>query len=164
MKAITRVAALALLLTHLEGAHATEFEKLGSAVAKALGTKKAFRAPASVGASGDFFYSKGPSGKAAKYAVIQKATYPPDCTHTWVIGLNGAARVQQIRVVEMKCSHAFPTNKAGFLDQYKGKGPADAKNLKASVQTIAKATGTSELTTEAVKKAIRIVTQVKGKI
>jgi hypothetical protein len=155
-KAISRLLVGSLLLIYMESAPATEFEKMGSAIANALGTKKAFQRKLDVaGKETTVFFNKSDSGQPTKLAVVQKAVYEPDCTHTWVIGMNAASRtVDQIRVVEMKCPHAFPTNKANFLDQYKGKGPADMKKLKGEVSTIAKATATSNLTTDAVLRSI----------
>jgi hypothetical protein len=154
------------VLFYVDQANAVEFEKLGTSVAKTLGTPKAFKAEAKVdGKAADVFYSKGSDGRANKLAVIQKGIYEPNCTHTWVIGVNPAtAKVEQIRVVEMSCPHAFPTNKASFLDQFKGKGPADAKTLKENTHVIAKATGSSNLTADAVSIAIQAAVQLKGKI
>ena len=141
-----------LLLLQLQAVQATEFESLKTALTKALGTSKAFQQK--VGKD-TVYYSKGADGSPKNLAVVKKALYKPDCTHTWVIGLSTADQtVQQIRVVEMKCPHAFPTNKAFFLDQYKGKGPGDVAKLKDSVTTVAKATATSNFTTDAVVEAI----------
>jgi len=152
----TTVVKLALLV-HLD-AHAVEFEKLGTAVAKALGTKKAFRTTVSIG--GDevpVFYAKGAGGHPTRYAVVQKRVYPPNCSHTWVVGVEPSGTITDVRVVEMKCPHAFPAQKASFLEQYRGKGPADVKTLKSDIHGIAKATGTCELTSDAVKTSIDAV-------
>lgn len=166
MKTCYRFLFAVLVLTALEIAEATEFEKLGDSIAKALGTTKAFKSQTSVGKeSVNVFYAKDASGKASKFAVIQKGLYEPNCTHTWVIALNAASsQVESIRVVEMSCPHAFPTREASYLEQYKGKGPADVKNLKGEIHTVAKATGSSQLTTDAVVVAIKAAIQLKGKI
>lgn len=155
-----------VLLALIEKTQAAEFEPLGKAVAGALGTTKAFKKSMPVdGKSVDVFYSKGGNGKAAKYAFVQKGIYEPNCTHTWVVGVDANSnKVTQVRVVEMSCPHAFPTKAANFLDQYKGKGPADAASLNEKVITIAKATGSSNLTTDAVKRSITAATKIKGKL
>lgn len=156
---------VALFCLCLDSALGVEFEKLGSAVEKALGTGKAFQTTVKIkGKPTTVFYSKNGAGKAAKYAVIQKGIYEPNCTHTWVVGVNNNAEVEQIRVVEMSCSHAFPTKEASFLEQYKGKGPAAVSKLKGDIHTIAKATGSCDLTTEAVVTSITLVDKLKGKL
>ena len=152
-----------LLLAYVE-AQAVEFEKLGNAVSKALGTKKAFQKSVNVnGKETTVFYGKTDAGEPSKLAIVQKGLWEPNCTHTWVVGLDAkTATVEQIRVVEMSCPHAFPTNKASFLDQYKGKGPADLKKLKGEIQTIAKATGTCNLTTDAVVTSVTAASQFRS--
>lgn len=145
---------------------AVEFEQLGKAVAGVLGTTKAFKKTIPSGKTKvDVFYSKDAAGKANKYAFIEKGIYEPNCTHTWVIGVDAATnKVDSIRVVEFSCQHAYPTRAASFLDQYKGKGPADAKKLDSDVMNIAKATGSCMLTTDAVKRSITNAQRLKGKI
>jgi hypothetical protein len=134
-------------------------------VEKALGTAKAFQMKVSLkGKATTVYYAKNADGKPSRFAVIQKGLYEPNCTHTWVVGLNAKAEVDQIRVIEMSCSHAFPTNEPAFLDQYKGKGPAEAASLKGKIHTIAKATGSSDLTTDAVVTSITVVEKLKGKL
>lgn len=160
-----KITLLCLLVFQLSTARGQEFEKKGSAISKALGgTKQAYPKKVKVdGADITAYVNADPKkGKPSKIAVVQEALYAPDCTHTWVIGLDGSAKVEQIRVVEMKCHHAFPTNKPSFLDQFKGKGPAEVDSLKDSVTTIAKATGTCNLTTDAVIKSIKIAQAVLG--
>lgn len=157
--------AVALILLHLEQSMAVEFEKLGSAVAAGLKTTKAFKANTNVkGEDTTVFYSKDGAGKANRYAVVQKGIYKPNCTHTWVIALNTAAKVEDIRVVEMSCTHAHPTKNASFLSQFKGKGPAAVRELASSITVVAKATGTSELTRDAVVKSIQAVQNLSGKL
>lgn len=150
----------------LDDARAVEFEKKGSALEKALGTKKAFKTTTQIdGKPTDVFYAKGADGKATRLAIVQQRIYEPNCTHTWVIGIDAkSGAVDGVRTLEMSCPHAFPCNKPSFLDQYKGKTIAQAKTLSDEVQTIAKATGTSQLTTEAVVVALRAAQSVKGKI
>ena len=98
-------------------------------------------------------------------AFIQKGIYEPNCTHTWAIGIDPkTGKVTQVRVIEMSCPHAFPTKADSFLDQFKGKGPADAATLDSSIATIAKATGSCKLATDAVKRSIVDFNQVKGQI
>ncbi len=152
--------ALAALLFHLS-AHGVEFEKVGTAISKALGTKSVFKTV--VGDSIPVYYAKNDDGKPVRYAVVKKETYPPNCTHTWVMGLTASGVIKEIRVVEMACPHAFPANKASFLDQYKGKGKADVKKLKNDIHTVASATGSCDLTTDAVIKSIAAVAEAREK-
>lgn len=154
------------ILALIRQTEATEFEPLGKSVAAALGTTKAFKKTMAVGKEKvDVFYSKDAKGKADKLAIVQKGIYEPNCTHTWVVGMDAKkAVVEQVRVVEMSCPHAFPTKSDGFLGQYKGKGAADVAKLSSDVTPIAKATGTSNLTTDAVKKSIRVAGSLKGKL
>lgn len=159
---VTSIAALA----GIGQAQAVEFEALGKSVATTLGTTKAFKKSTRIQKEKvDIFYSKGPSGSAERFAVIQKGIYEPNCTHTWVIGVDGkSGKVSQVRVVEMSCPHAFPTRAASFLDQYKGKGPADVAKLDSDIRSVAKATGSAELTTKAVKTAIQAVGKLKKEL
>ena len=162
---VVTVALLALAL--VERGFAAEFEKTGSAVGNALGTKQVFQKKFKNDTGKDIttFYSKGSSGSPAKLAFVEKGLYNPgSCTHTWVIGLNATTQVvEQVRVVEMSCTHAHPTKADSYTSQYKGKGPADVKKLKEQVKTIAKATGSSDLMTEAVQRSIENAIQVRGK-
>jgi hypothetical protein len=146
-------------------AEAAEFQKLGKAVATALGSTKASKRTVSIGGKAtDVFTLKSPSGAAERYAFVERGIYQPNCTHTWVVGVDAkTSKVSDIQVVEMSCPHAFPTKEASFLSQYKGKGPAELKTLSSSVMTVAKATGSAELTTKAVERAIQGSMQLKGK-
>jgi hypothetical protein len=56
----------------------------------------------------------------------------------------------------MSCPHAYPTREQSFLSQFIGKGPKDAPTLKKKVDTVAKATGSSDLTTDAVVRSIEV--------
>lgn len=164
-KVLSHTFFLALFLFYSSILSATEFEKLGDAIAKALGTTKVFKTSAKLGKETiSVFYSKDTKGKADRYAVLQTGIYEPNCTHTWVVGLASNGNVETIRVVEMSCPHAFPTRQASYLDQYRGKGPKDLKTLKNEIHTVAKATGSSQLTTDAVMKSITAVQSLKGKI
>ncbi len=159
--AVRKTVFATLLMISLDAALGAEFEKLGTAVEKALGTSKAMKKTVKFkGKETTVFYVKGGS----KVAVLQTGLYEPNCTHTWVVGLNGQAQVEQVRVVEMKCPHAFPAKEESFLGQYKGKGPADAGSLKGSVNTIAKATGSCDLTSDAVVTSITVADKLKGKL
>ncbi len=145
---------------------AAEFEQLGKAVAKVLGTTQAYRTTIdNAGKTTEIFYSKNKKGKAAKLAVVEKGVYEPDCTHTWVVGVDAAkTTVTDVRVVEMSCPHAFPTREPSFLGQYKGKGKKSVKGLEKEVDIVAKATGSSELATKAVRSAIITAIKLKGRI
>jgi len=108
------------------------------------------------------YYSKNSSGNPKRLAVVQKGIYEPDCTHTWVVGLDAKkSKVRSVRAIEMSCPHAFPTREASFLNQFKGRGPASVKKLAGEVHTVAKATGSSELATDAVKTAIQAAIQFR---
>ncbi|GEM_PF-1093391 len=147
-------------------AFATEFEPLGAAVANSLGTKTAFKKSfAFEGKPLDVFYAKDAAGKATKYAFVQKGIYAPNCTHTWIVGVDAATgNVSGVRVVEMSCPHAYPTKTESFLGQFKGKGLADAAKLKSDITPIAKATGSANLAIDAVRKSLVAASKLKGKI
>lgn len=151
---ITAILAIIALWTQIERATATEFEKKGAAIGALLGTTKGVK--------------KVP-GKAEGYftgnrvVFIEGGVYQPNCSHTWAIGLDKTTgAVQNIRVIEMACPHAFPTRAASFLEQFKGIGPRNIGKLE-SVTTIAKATGSCLLTRDAVKHAIQGWTAARGK-
>lgn len=167
-KAVLATSLSALLLcAQIEKSHAVEIEPWTKAVAaivkkmKDVGVKKL-----SIGGKPvEVYFSKDAQGKANQLAFIEHGLYPPDCTHTWAIGIDGkSGKVTQVRVIEMKCNHAFPTKAASFLDQFTKKGPADANKLEGQIMTIAKATGSSNLTTDAVKRSIQTWQKLKGKI
>ncbi len=147
-------------------AGAAEFEPLGKAVAAALGTKSAFKKSfSSDGKPVTLFYAKGSEGKATKFAFVQKGVYEPNCTHTWVVGVDATTgKVSEVRVVEMSCPHAYPAKTGGFLGQFKGKGPADAATLKQDIVPVAKATGSANLTTDAVRRSLVAASKLRGKI
>lgn len=144
-----------------ETAHAATIEPVGKAVMAILGTPKAFSKTLD---GTQIYYSKGANGKADKVAFIEHGTYQPDCSHTWAVGIDAAtAKVTEVRVIEMGCaSYAYPTRSASFLDQYKGKGPADVAHLDSDVHVVAKATGSSVLATAAVKRSITTMEKYKG--
>jgi hypothetical protein len=159
-------AALLILLSRIELASAVEFEPMNKALLAVLGTPKVQKKSISGGGSDAIlFWSKGPGGKPEKAAFVEKGLYEPDCTHTWVVGIDPkTGKVSQIRVVEMKCQHAFPCRQGSFLDFYKGKGPADLPRLVKGANVIAKATGTADLTTAAVRRSIENWQKVKGSL
>jgi hypothetical protein len=161
------LSAFALILS-IESARATEFEPMGKAVAGLLGTTKAFKKVVAgsngVDASTTVFVSKDASGRADKLVFIERGIYQPNCSHTWAIGINAhTGTVEGIHVIEMSCPHAFPTHTDSYLEQYKGKGPADAAKLEGQIDTIAKATGSCNLTTAAVKRSIQSAQANTGK-
>lgn len=162
---LASVTAVVFLMTRLS-ALATEFEPLGKAVSTALGTTKAFKKSfAFEGKPLDVFYAKDASGKASKLAFVQKGIYAPNCTHTWIVGVDAiSGKVSEVRVVEMSCPHAYPTKTEGFLGRFKGKSFADADKLKDEIAPIAKATGSSVLTVDAVRRSLVAANKLKGKI
>jgi hypothetical protein len=151
------------MLTTLLPAQAQEFQSLGNAIKTILGNagKGAFKK--NLGPGQDVYYSKNARGKAARLAFVETGIYKPNCTHTWVVGIDPSTdKVTGIEVVEMSCPHAFPTKEKSFLDQYVGKGPAEARTLIKQIDTIAKATGSCNLTTDAVVRSITSASKVKG--
>lgn len=157
------VAAIAWLT--VEQSMAVEIEPMGKALVKILGTTKVFRKNLKVdGKDVSLFYSKDGAGKPAQVAFIEKGIYEPNCTHTWAIGVDPKGAVSEVRVIEMSCPHAFPCKAASFLDQYKGKTVAEAAKLGDDIDTVAKATGSSKLTTDAVKRALTAYPKAKGQL
>lgn len=160
-------ALIALVIFMVERADATTFEQLGSAIGKGLGTKKVKKKSFTndKGSNVSFYYSSNDAGQPRKYACVEKGIYNPgNCTHTWVVIMNATTQqVTDIRVVEMSCQHAFPTRKASYTAQYKGVGPAEYKELKGKIKTVAKATGSSDLMTDAVKRCVSNAIQISSK-
>lgn len=152
------VAAAALLSIPFYGmqAEARQIAPLLKTVADVLGTSKASK---KMLGTTTVFYSKD-KDKASKVAVIAHALWGGRCTHEWVIGIDYPTnKVTKVAVTELSCPHADPINESGFLDQFKGKGPVDMKGVKrlSGINTVAKATGSSDLTNEEVVKAIALV-------
>jgi len=154
---------LSSLLATLLPAQAQEFQSLGSAIKTILGHAGSGAFKKNLAPGRDVYYSKNTQGKAARLAFVETGIYKPNCTHTWVVGVDPAtAKVTGVEVVEMSCPHAFPTRDKSYLDQYVGKGPAEARSLIKQIDTIAKATGSCNLTTEAVVRSITDASKVKG--
>ncbi len=143
---------------------AVDFEPQNKALLTLLASTKVSKKAVPVkGKPVDVWYVK--NGKAIQRAAfIEKGVYEPNCTHTWAIGLDGAGKVTDVRVIEMSCPHAFPTKTEAFMSQFKGKGKADAAALPKNVDVIAKATGSSQLAAEAVGRAILNFEAVKGQL
>lgn len=170
---VCRTLLLGIFLLSLDDCFASQFEKKEVALAKLLGKGKAFKRVIALNSTDldpkisggfhhDVFFTKSKDGKPKTIAVVEKRTYEPNCSHTWVVGIDASTfQVRDIRVVEMSCPHAFPCREASFLDQYKGAGPAKLKSLRKEVTTIAKATGTSQLTTDVVITAISAARLIK---
>ncbi len=155
-----------LVIFSIKEALAVQFEATGKAVAAVLGTTKAKKKTVNVdGKDVTVFYSTDDSGKASKLAFVQEGLYKPNCTHTWIVGVDAkTTSITGIRVVEMACPHAFPTKESSFLDQFTGKGPKDVAELSSDIHGVAKATGTSNLTVDAVKSSIKGAMSLKGQI
>jgi thiamine biosynthesis lipoprotein len=153
------LAASALLWATLEQAHAVELVPMGKALVGVLGTPKAFKKTVD---DATFFYSKDAKGGMDKVAFIEKNTWQKQCTHTWIVGMGKDGKITQIVAQEQQCPHAKPAAAESFLEQYKGKGPADVGKLKDDVNTIAKATGSCELATEAAIHAINSYKKIAG--
>lgn len=159
------ISVIALILW-IESTAVAAFWPLGKALQKVLGTTKAAKSDVQLGKETvEVYFSTDPKSKSPYVGVVAKGLYPPNCTHTWVIAVDKKkATVGGIYVVEMSCPHAHPTNSPSFLVQYKGVGPAQLATLDKKIVTVAKATGSSELTTEAVKQAVTVVKKMKGKL
>ncbi len=153
-----------MMVLLIEQASAVQFEAKGKAVAAVLGTKSAFQKKATLnGKEESVFYSKGADGKAEILAFVQEGLYPPNCTHTWIVGVDAKkGAITEIRPVEMSCPHAFPTKEVSFLSQFQGKANADS--LDKDIKTVAKATGTSKLAIDAAKKSLKGAKELKGQI
>jgi len=159
MKNLSRALPAIALMALLKHAEAQQFLPLGKTIFGVIKAKNPKDVPTKSLSHGgeniDVFYTK-EGGKVGRLAFVQKGVYAPDCTHTWVIGVDPkSAKIASIDVVEMSCPHAFPTRSKAFLGQFIGKGPADLKKIKKAVH-IAKATGSSELTKDAVIKSITL--------
>jgi hypothetical protein len=161
-----RISAIVLALwATVESAHAADIERMGDALKALLHTGAGVKAKAVPGSKdgAKLFYVKR-GNKIAAAAFVERGIYPPDCTHTWAIGINPASgAVTGIRPIEMKCQHAFPTRAASFLDQFKGMGPRNLPKLQ-NIETIAKATGSCLLTRDAVKRSIVSFQKMKAKL
>lgn len=157
VKKLTETVALVSSIVAALPAGAVEIEPLGKALTTILGTPKVSKKVIKVaGKDVAVFLAKGADGKIKKAAFVEKGIYEPDCTHTWAVGIDAdSSSVSEVRVVEMKCPHAFPTKASSFLEQFKGKGPADVEKLVEGVDVVAKATGSSKLAAEAVKRSIQ---------
>lgn len=167
LKVTKKIVILFLMLAYLESAQAVEIEKKGKALSKVLGsTKGVSQKTISVdGKDVTVFYTKDSGGKANKLAFVQEGLYPPNCTHTWVVGVDPAKKaVTEVRVVEMECPHAFPTKEVSFLSQFEGKMIKDAAKLDSDIKNIAKATGSCKLAIEAVKKSLKGAEKLAGQI
>ncbi len=146
----------------IEKAQAVDIEPLATALLGVVGNPKVVKKTIS---GSTIVFAKNAKGKAeGTVAFIEKNLWGTNCTHTWIIGIGKDGKVTQVRAQEMSCPHAFPAKEASFLDQYKGKGPADLAKLNGDIETKAKATGSCELATEAVKKAVTGYQKIKGQI
>jgi hypothetical protein len=143
----------------LETSWAGEIEPLKSALISMLGKVQVQH----VGAGDmDYWFKKG--GKAPRVVFIEKNIYPPNCSHTWAIGIDATSgKVASVHPLEMGCPHGYPAKSKTFLMQFQGKTVSDLKALD-GIDTIAKATGTCKLAADAVKKSLTQFQKVKGKI
>jgi hypothetical protein len=145
--------------TMLETSWAGEIEPLKSALISLLGKVQVQH----VGAGDmDYWFKKG--GHAPRVVFIEKNVYPPNCSHTWAVGIDSASgKVASVHPLEMGCPHGYPAKSKTFLSQFQGKGMSDIKSLD-GIDTIAKATGTCKLAADAVKKSLTQFQKVRGKI
>lgn len=152
-----RYVCLIAIVFYVDQGFSVEIESLKSALKAALGPVKSATKQTVThnDQTFDVYYDK---AALVNYAVVQKRVYPPNCTHTWVVGINAKKKtVNKIRIVEFSCPHAKPATTASYFEQYMGKGPTDLESLKGSVSTIAKATATCDLTTDAVITAVQSI-------
>ena len=167
MRSLRTFLTMAAVIASLQEAGAQQFQPLGKTIFKVIKAKNPKDVPTRTlnlnGENIDVFYTK-VGGKVTGMAFVQKGIYPPNCTHTWVMGVNPSTfKITAIEVIEMSCPHAFPTKSKAYLGQFIGKGPADIEKVKKSVH-IAKATGSSDLTKEAVVKTITLAKQNAGSL
>ena len=145
--------------TTLEASWGGEIEPLKSALISMLGKVQVQH----VGKDGaDYWFQKG--GHAPRVVFIEKNVYPPNCSHTWAVGIDTkTGKVASVHPLEMGCPHGYPAKSTTFLSQFQGKSISDVKSLD-SIDTIAKATGTCKLAAKAVQSSITKYQKVKGKI
>jgi hypothetical protein len=160
-KKMYAIVAIISVWTMLETSWAGEIEPLKAALISMLGKVQVQH----VGANNmDYWFKKG--GKAPRVVFIEKNVYPPNCSHTWAVGIDAATgKVASVHPLEMGCPHGYPAKSKTFLMQFQGKSVADVKSLKAyNLDTIAKATGTCKLAADAVRVSLEQFQKVKGKI
>ena len=151
--------AIISLWTMLQSSFAGEIEPLKSALISMLGKVQVQHVGND---SGDYWFQKG--GHAPRVVFIEKNVYPPNCSHTWAVGIDTkTGKVASVHALEMGCPHGYPAKEKGFLAQFQGKSIADIKSLD-GIDTIAKATGTCKLAAKAVQASITKYQKVKGKI
>jgi thiamine biosynthesis lipoprotein len=161
-KSASAVVAMVMLWGLIERAGAVEIEPKGKALVALLGTPKVSKKTID---GKDVFFVKDAAGKLSRFAMVDTGLFEPNCQHMWAIGLDGqTGAVIQVRVISMDCPHAFPCKADSFLDQYKGKTPADGPKLKDNIQGVAKATYTADLTTAAVQRTLATFSKVKGQL
>jgi len=160
-KTIYTAMAVISLWTLIETAGAGEIEPLKTALISILGRVQVQHE----GSAGmDYWKPKGPVGKATRVVFIERNIYPPNCTHTWAVGMAAkSGKVLSVHPLEMGCPHGYPAKSKDFLSQFQGKSYADIRTLD-NIDTIAKATGTCKLAAQAVKKSINEYQKVKGKL
>jgi hypothetical protein len=151
--------AIVSLWALIERVQAGEIEPLKSALISMLGKVQVqHQAQGEM----DYWFQKG--GHAPRVVFIEKNVYPPNCAHSWAIGIDTkTGKVASVHPLEMGCPHGYPAKSKTFLSQFQGKSVADLKTLD-GIDTIAKATGTCKLAADAVKKSITKFQKVKGKI
>ncbi len=165
IRKLQRVGVVVGLLLTLEKSFAVEFESLAQALAATLKEKKqVLKNSVTVrGRTVDYYMRKDVKPDKATIAFVQKEVYDPNCTHTWVIGVDSSRhRVTSIREVEMSCPHAFPTRQMSFKSQFLGKTRADIPKMKDSIDFIAKATGSSELLRDSIVRSIEGSAMISG--
>ena len=164
MKVAAKYLLIFMLMIQIETASAVEIEKKGKALSTVLGSTKVSQTKVNIdGKDIPVFYTKGSDGKAERLAFVQEGLYPPNCSHTWVVGVE-KGKVTQVRVVEMECPHAFPTKEVSFLSQFEGKAIKDGANLDKDIKNIAKATGSCKLAIDAVKRSLKGAEKLAGQI
>jgi hypothetical protein len=160
-KGLYSALAIISLWTVIERASAGEIEPLKTALISMLGKVQVQHE----GGDGmDYWKPKAGKGKAGRVVFIERNIYPPNCTHTWAVGIDAkTGRVVGVHPLEMGCPHGYPAKSKDFLSQFQGKGFSDIRTLD-NIDTIAKATGTCKLAAGAVKKSLNEYQRVKGKL
>jgi thiamine biosynthesis lipoprotein len=165
LKSTTRASLIVvstLLWATLEQAHAVDLVPMGKALMKYTGSPKAMSKKVD-GATA--VYAKDAQGKVKfPVAFIEKNVWNAQCDHTWIVAINPDGKVAEVVAQNQQCPHAKPSAANSFLDRYKGKGPADVQKLKGEIDTIAKATGSCNLATDAVIHAVNSFQKIRSQL
>ena len=160
-----RVMMALFLLVEARSALALEFETTSQAIQGLLETKTYYRKqvlPSSLNSKQmDILYSRNSSGAPGRVLFLQHRENPAKCAHTWAVAIDPkSTRVLGVHVLSVKCAYGFGIRDSKFLDQYRGVGPAEVKDLERRIHGVARATVSSQLTTQVVKESVESLSGV----